>query len=93
VHDRMTVMLLPEDYDAWLGSMTAPEDLRNQLQPYDESLMEASGTRDLRTLSLAEDTKASWCCPDLNGATTEFRWSDVSANRCSTPPKMLTKKS
>ena len=28
VHDRMPVMLLPEDYDAWLGSTTAPEDLR-----------------------------------------------------------------
>ena len=41
VHDRMPVMLLPEDYDAWLGSTTAPEDLRNLLQPYDESLMEA----------------------------------------------------
>jgi hypothetical protein len=36
-------------------------------------------TRNLRTPSLAEDTKASWCCPDLNGATTEFRCSDVSA--------------
>ena len=39
-----------------------------------------SGTytyRNLRTPSLAEDTKASWCCPDLNGAT--FRCSDVSA--------------
>jgi putative SOS response-associated peptidase YedK len=37
----MPVMLLPEDYDAWLGSTTAPEDLRNLLRPYDESLMEA----------------------------------------------------
>ena len=41
IHDRMPVMLLPEDYDAWLGSTTAPEDLRNLLRPYDESLMEA----------------------------------------------------
>jgi len=41
VHDRMPVMLLPQDYDAWLGSTTAPEDLRNLLRPYDESLMEA----------------------------------------------------
>ena len=41
MHDRMTVMLLPEELDAWLGSMTTPEDLRNLLQPYDESLMEA----------------------------------------------------
>jgi putative SOS response-associated peptidase YedK len=24
VHHRMPVMLLPEDYDAWLGSMTPP---------------------------------------------------------------------
>ena len=46
-------------------------------------------TRNLPTPSLAEDTKASWCCPDLNGAT--FRCSDVSAKvlnrRCSNPPK------
>ena len=41
VHDRMPVMLLPEDYDGWLGSTTAPENLRNLLRPYDESLMEA----------------------------------------------------
>jgi putative SOS response-associated peptidase YedK len=41
VHDRMPVMLLPEDYDAWLGPMTEPEDLRNLLRPYDENLMEA----------------------------------------------------
>jgi putative SOS response-associated peptidase YedK len=41
VHDRMPVMLLPEDYDAWLGSTTEPEDLRNLLRPYDENLMEA----------------------------------------------------
>ena len=40
VHDRMPVMLLTEDYDAWLGSATAPEDLRTLLRPYDESLME-----------------------------------------------------
>jgi putative SOS response-associated peptidase YedK len=33
--------LLPEDYDSWLGSKTAPEDLRTLLRPYDESLMEA----------------------------------------------------
>ena len=41
VHDRMPVMLLPEDYDAWLASTTEPEDLRSLLRPYDESLMEA----------------------------------------------------
>ena len=33
VHDRMPVMLLPEDYDAWLGSTTAPADLRSLLRP------------------------------------------------------------
>jgi putative SOS response-associated peptidase YedK len=41
VHDRMPVMLLPQDYDAWLGLTTSPEDLRGLLRPYDESLMEA----------------------------------------------------
>jgi putative SOS response-associated peptidase YedK len=41
VHDRMPVMLLPEDYDAWLGPTTSPDDLRTLLRPYDESLMEA----------------------------------------------------
>jgi putative SOS response-associated peptidase YedK len=37
----MPVMLLPQDYDAWLGLTTSPEDLRGLLRPYDESLMEA----------------------------------------------------
>ena len=41
VHDRMPVMLLPEDYDAWLGPTSSPEVLRGLLRPYDESLMEA----------------------------------------------------
>ena len=41
VHDRMPVMLLPEDYDAWLSSKIAPEDLRTLLRPYNERLMEA----------------------------------------------------
>jgi putative SOS response-associated peptidase YedK len=39
VHDRMPVMLLPEDYDVWFGTTTVSEDLR--LRPYDASLMEA----------------------------------------------------
>jgi putative SOS response-associated peptidase YedK len=41
VHDRMPVMLLPKDYDAWLGATTSADDLRALLRPYDESLMEA----------------------------------------------------
>jgi putative SOS response-associated peptidase YedK len=41
VHDRMPVMLLPEDYDAWLGPTTSLDDLRTLLRPYDQSLMEA----------------------------------------------------
>jgi putative SOS response-associated peptidase YedK len=36
VHDRMPVMLLPEDYDAWLGRTASPEQLRGLLRPYDE---------------------------------------------------------
>jgi putative SOS response-associated peptidase YedK len=42
VHDRMPVMVLPEDYDAWLGATTSPDDLRALMRPYDESLMEAT---------------------------------------------------
>ena len=34
-------MLLPEDYDAWLGPTTSPENLRSLLRPYDENLMYA----------------------------------------------------
>jgi putative SOS response-associated peptidase YedK len=41
VHDRMPVMLLPQDYDAWLGLNKRPEELRALLRPYDADLMEA----------------------------------------------------
>jgi putative SOS response-associated peptidase YedK len=41
VHDRMPVMLMPEDYDRWLGPSTNPEELRAMLRPYHVSLMEA----------------------------------------------------
>jgi putative SOS response-associated peptidase YedK len=41
VHDRMPVMLLPEDYDRWLGSGATPDKLRALLRPYEAKLMEA----------------------------------------------------
>jgi putative SOS response-associated peptidase YedK len=41
VHDRMPVMLRPEDYEVWLGTSAAPEDLLALLRPYDAELMEA----------------------------------------------------
>ena len=41
VHDRMPVMLMPKDYDVWLGASAAPEDLLALLRPYDAELMEA----------------------------------------------------
>lgn len=34
-------VVLPEDYDAWLGPTSSPEDLRKLLLPYDESVMVA----------------------------------------------------
>jgi putative SOS response-associated peptidase YedK len=37
----MPVMLLPEDYDRWLGSGSTPGELRALLRPYDADLMEA----------------------------------------------------
>ena len=41
VHDRMPVMLLPVDYDTWLGPNKSPDELRALLRPYDANLMEA----------------------------------------------------
>jgi putative SOS response-associated peptidase YedK len=41
MHDRMPVMLLPEDYDRWLGFGSTPDELRALLRPYDADLMEA----------------------------------------------------
>jgi putative SOS response-associated peptidase YedK len=41
IHDRMPVMLMPEDYDTWLGSSASPEELKALLKPYDPDLMEA----------------------------------------------------
>ena len=40
VHDRMPVMLLPEDYDKWLAAGTEPAELKAMLRPYDAKLME-----------------------------------------------------
>ena len=41
VHDRMPVMLMPEDYDRWLDPATKPDELLAMLRPYDPALMEA----------------------------------------------------
>jgi putative SOS response-associated peptidase YedK len=41
VHDRMSGMLMPEDYDRWLGPGTSPDELRAMLRPHDAALMEA----------------------------------------------------
>lgn len=40
VHDRMPVMLLPDDYDRWLDGQTPLEDVRALLRPYDPALMD-----------------------------------------------------
>jgi putative SOS response-associated peptidase YedK len=41
VHDRMPVMLMPEDYDRWLDPATPIDEVRAMLKPYDAKLMEA----------------------------------------------------
>jgi putative SOS response-associated peptidase YedK len=41
IHDRMPVMLLPEDYDYWLDDNTPVDVLRALLRPYDPELMKA----------------------------------------------------
>ena len=40
VHDRMPMILMPDDYDGWLGS-SLPDELRAMLKPYDETQMQA----------------------------------------------------
>src|SRR6476619_66773 len=37
----MPVMLLPDDYDTWLGHANSPDEIRALLRPYDADLMEA----------------------------------------------------
>lgn len=41
VHDRMPVILMPDDYDAWLDKESPIEDARAMLKPYDAELMKA----------------------------------------------------
>lgn len=41
VHDRMPVMVMPEDYDRWLDPATPLDELQAMLKPYDVRLMEA----------------------------------------------------
>ncbi len=41
VHDRMPVMLMPDDYDRWLDPGESIEALRALLRPYDAALMKA----------------------------------------------------
>jgi putative SOS response-associated peptidase YedK len=41
VHDRMPVMLMPEDYDRWLDPATTVDKLRALLKPYDAHLMKS----------------------------------------------------
>ena len=41
VHDRMPVILMPDDYDAWLDKGTAIDVARAMLKPYDAALMKA----------------------------------------------------
>ena len=41
VHDRMPVILMPENYDDWLAGEVPPEDLKAMLKPFDADLMRA----------------------------------------------------
>ena len=41
VHDRMPVILMPQDYDRWLDDGTSAQDARTLLRPYDAQLMKA----------------------------------------------------
>jgi putative SOS response-associated peptidase YedK len=41
IHDRMPVILEPEDYDTWLNSASSVDELRALLKPYPTEAMEA----------------------------------------------------
>ncbi len=41
VHDRMPVILMPQDYDRWLDETADADDLRALLRPFDPALMRA----------------------------------------------------
>ena len=41
IHDRMPVILMPDDYDRWLDRETTVEEARSLLRPYDAELMKA----------------------------------------------------
>jgi putative SOS response-associated peptidase YedK len=41
VHDRMPVILMPDDYEAWLDKGTPIDAARTMLKPYDAGLMKA----------------------------------------------------
>jgi putative SOS response-associated peptidase YedK len=41
IHDRMPVMLMPDDYDRWLDPRSSAAELKALLKPYDPALMEA----------------------------------------------------
>lgn len=43
IHNRMPVILLPEDEDAWLDpDMTEVDDITSYLRPYPDELLEAA---------------------------------------------------
>jgi putative SOS response-associated peptidase YedK len=41
IHDRMPVILMPDDHDRWLDPTITINDLRAMLKPYDADLMKA----------------------------------------------------
>jgi len=41
IHDRMPVILMPQDYDRWLDAGTSIDEARAMLRPYDQALMRA----------------------------------------------------
>ena len=41
IHDRMPVILSPEDYDRWLDRSASVDELRAMLKPCSEDLLEA----------------------------------------------------
>jgi putative SOS response-associated peptidase YedK len=41
IHDRMPVIIAPEDYDCWLDKATAPEDVQSMLRQYPAEGMES----------------------------------------------------
>jgi putative SOS response-associated peptidase YedK len=47
IHDRMPVILDPEEYDAWLSPATTADDAKGLLRPYEGAMIVCQVSKDV----------------------------------------------